>query len=139
MATETKDEVKDAFARVSLFFQKWEKKVSLLDEILKDVKGLRYEIVTLQNHRDSLEVLNREAQAKLEKVRSEAATRLQNVEQGNRAIVDRLTKKEIDLDAARAKLAQMEDASSRARAEAEQTKAAYELLLAEAKAGKPKK
>lgn len=139
MAIETKDEVSEALIKVSVFFKKWEGKVSLFDEILKDLKGLRYELVTLQNQKESLEVQNRDAQAKLDRARAEATTRLQNTEQSNRAIMERITKKEVDLDAAVSQLKQREENSNRVRIEAEQTKAAYELLLAEAKAGKSKK
>lgn len=122
-------EVREAIAHVSAFYQKYEKKLSIIEDFLKDAKALRHEVVVLLNARDMLDVLNKQAAIEREKVEHEAQTRLSTVEQGHQALIDRLSKKEIELDSKMADIEKREVAAQNARREAELLKSAYDQKM----------
>lgn len=127
-----------AIAQLSAFFTKWEQRVTILDEILKEAKSLRHEVVTLLNARDMLDRRNKDAAIELERVEREARTRLSTIEQGHRTLVDDLSKKQIALDNLKAELDKREAATAAARHEAELIKHAYEQKLSALSAASPK-
>lgn len=129
----------EAIAHVSAFMQKWEGRVGLLGDFLNDLKGLRYDVVTLRNQREALERQNKDALIELEKVKREAATRLQSIEMGNRALVERLTSKEIELDRIKSECAKREAKADQARLDYEMAKSALDQKMAAVSEVAPRK
>lgn len=68
-----------------------------LDEISKQHDALRKNVIELINAREHLRAEISKAELKLGKVNEEARARLGNIEKSHQALVERLTRKEIDL------------------------------------------
>lgn len=130
---ETTDEldVREAMAHLGAFFLKHEKKVGVLEEVLKDLKELRYDITTILNAKSKYEHLNRLAAIELEKAEREARTRLSGVEKGHQTLVDELTKKQIAYENKLAEVEKREAIATERIQTAELKASAYDRKLAE--------
>ena len=130
--TETQDqsEILTVLAKTRRTYQKYEAAMPVLSEMLAALRALDVEIVSLLNHRETLDKLNKDAMVSLAKVEREAQTRLQNLDAGHRAMVDKLTQKEIQAEKAISQARRLEESANKARADYEAIKSVYETKLA---------
>ena len=129
-AKQETQEVRDVLARVSKFFQKHEARANGLTEAINDLRALSKDVVQLLNAQESLDRRKRDAELDLARVEKEAKTRLQSIEQSHSAILDRVSKKEIEIDGKLSDLAKREDKAAAVRRDAEVLKDHYEKKLA---------
>ncbi len=123
------DDVRELLAKSNRFFQKYGAFGKFLEEFQVEFKQLRFDIVQLLNDKDALEKKNRDAEIRLSSAEEEAKRRLANVEQGHRALVERLSKKEVEIDNMKADLAKREAHLRDERKNLELLKSEYERKL----------
>lgn len=138
-ATEEAVDIRELLAQVSKFYKDYEGLGRIIDRFRSDYLGLRANIVHLLNAQENLGRMNKDAEIKLLKVEQEAQTRLQTIEQGHRAIIDRVSKKEVELDGLKSELERREAKVSNLKMEAELLKAEYEKRLAALSSTNPAK
>lgn len=115
------EDIREVLAKAEKFYQRYATLGKTLDIFTAEYRSLKAEIVHLLNEKDALRRLNMDAALQLSKTEREAQTRLQTVEQGHRALIDNLSKKQIELEN---KLAEVEKRENHAAAERHK----YELL-----------
>lgn len=121
--------VQEFVAKYAPLFKRAEALAPMLSEFVREFGTFRTDCISAINHKENLSRLNREAELKVAKAEKEAQIRLQNVEQGHRAIIDRVTKKEVECEALKAELLKQQAALASARADAEALKAQREAEL----------
>lgn len=126
---EEKQEIREGIAELTKFYQKYQARAGWFGEFLADVNALRARLVFLLNHEESLERRTKAAELNLAQVEREAQTRLQNVEQGHRAIIDRLSQKERELDRMKSEQEKAEQTNAAMRVELELKQEALERKL----------
>ena len=96
---ETKPESveQEATLRASKFFPTLEAFQKQLTLFIAGYKELRFNVVSLINEREHLRSEIRKSELAVSRNTEEAQIRLQNVESGHQAIVERLNKREVDL------------------------------------------
>jgi SpoU rRNA methylase family enzyme len=112
-------EIREGIAELTKFYQKYQTKAAWFGEFLADINALRARVVFLLNKEDALEKNTKAAELNLSQVEREAQNRLQNVEQGHRAIIDRLSQKERELDQAKSAVEKAEQTCANLRVELE--------------------
>ena len=91
-------EIADVVSRATKFYQQHESLINQIKKYHLELTSLKADVVQLLNARESMDRQVKEAQLKVAKAEAEAQTRVNTLEQGHRAFIDRLAKKEIDLD-----------------------------------------
>lgn len=109
-------ELQAAMAATSKFMQDFKTFESQVHRFMGDLKDLHYKAATLVNAIVSMDRRVKESEITLAKNAEEATRRLSNVEQGHRAIIERVSAKEIALDG---KVAELEKRELKVRAEIE--------------------
>jgi hypothetical protein len=128
-AVDEKAEIREGIAELTKFYQKYQVRVGWFSEFLADVNGLRARLVFLLNQEEALDRRNKAAELNLSQVEREAQNRLQNVEQGHRAIIDRLSQKERELDQAKSAVEKAEQHNANMRVELELKSEALERKI----------
>ena len=80
----------------SKFYQQYQGALKSIEQFLSDLNSLRVTVVGLENQRMALEVQCKQADLARAKVEEEARTRLAGIDSSNRALVDRLSRKEVE-------------------------------------------
>lgn len=80
----------------SKFFQQYQGALKFMEQFLSDLNALRVTVVGLENQRMALEVQCKQADLARAKVEEEARTRLSGIDSSNRALIDRLSRKEAE-------------------------------------------
>lgn len=102
-------DVREVLASVSRIYQDHLGLGKKLDKFMEDFKTqMKSDMVYLLNEKESLARANHEAAIKIAGIEREAATRMQSVESGHRALVESLTKREIEVGNMKADLEKRE-------------------------------
>lgn len=128
MADEKVD-VKETIAKAHKIYAKLEGFKSQIGDFAKEISDLRFTVISLINEGESLRVENRQLEVQRAAREQEAQLRLSNIQRGNKDMIDRLSKREIEL-ANKAKEVEIREAAlTQARREVELLKAEYERRL----------
>ena len=123
------DDIRDILARATKFYQRWEGVGKTVDNFIGELRGLRADVVHLLNAKESIDRLVKEAEIKLASAERDARTRLASVEQGHRSLVDKLSKREIELSNKMAEIEKRDLSVTEARNRYELLKEEYERKM----------
>lgn len=90
-------DTKEVIAKAHKIYPKLESFKNFLGDFAKEFSDLRFTVITLINERESLRAENNRLTIEKSKIEQEAQLRLGNIQRGNKDMVDRLSKREIEL------------------------------------------
>src|SRR3990167_892423 len=122
-------DIREVLARATKFWQRYAELSKQAESFFSDLRGLRSDVVQLLNAQENMGRLVKEAEIRLAKTEREAQTRLSGMEMGHRALIERITKKEVDLDNRTSEAAKRENAVVAERHKYELLKEEYERKL----------
>jgi len=137
--TKEAEAVNEALVQLRQLYKDFNSVSASVSALSAKMRSFETGIVQLLNFEDAAERRKKAAEINLASVEQQAKTRLMNIEQNNRTIIDRLSQKEMEAERKMAEaVAKLADADRRVN-DAEMLKVHYEELLAKATASLPAK